>query len=219
MKVYLEQEILQENEHQAEENRARFGGVFVVNLIGSPGCGKTTLLEKTLTALKEEFRMAVIEGDIYTTKDARRIEACGVSVVQVNTAGGCHLSAEITAKAASNLNLGALDLLFIENVGNLVCPAEFDLGEDCKAAVLSIVEGDDKPAKYPLLFREAGVVVLNKCDLQPYTNFDMDSALADLRGLNASAPVFSLSAAKGEGLDPWFDWLRSAVAEKKGRQT
>lgn len=218
MKVHMEQEILQENEHQAEENRARFGDVLVVNLIGSPGCGKTTLLEKTLAALKGEFQMAVIEGDIYTTKDAQRIERCGVSVVQVNTAGGCHLSAEITAKAAADLDLSRLDILFIENVGNLVCPAEFDLGEDCKAAVLSIVEGDDKPAKYPLLFREAGVVVLNKCDLQPYTNFDTDSALADIRGLNAAAPVLQMSAARDEGLDPWYDWLRGAVAEKKTRR-
>lgn len=215
MKVYMEQEILQENARQAEDNRALFGKVLVVNLIGSPGCGKTTLLEKTLAALGKEFRMAVIEGDIYTTKDAQRIEACGVPVVQVNTAGGCHLSAEITARAAADLDLANLDILFIENVGNLVCPAEFDLGEDCKAAVLSVVEGDDKPAKYPLLFREAGVVVLNKCDLLPYTNFNMDSALADLRGLNEKAPVLQLSAAREEGLEPWYAWLRRAAAEKK----
>jgi hydrogenase nickel incorporation protein HypB len=215
MKVHMEQEILQENEHQAEQNRAVFGDVLVVNLIGSPGCGKTTLLEKTLAALQGEFRMAVIEGDIYTTKDAQRIETCGVSVVQVNTAGGCHLSAEITAKAAADLALDRLDILFIENVGNLVCPAEFDLGEDHKAAVLSVVEGDDKPAKYPLLFREAGVVLLNKCDLLPYTNFNMESALADIRGLNAAAPVLQLSAAKDEGLAAWYDWLRQAVAAKR----
>lgn len=215
MKVHMEQEILQENEHQAEQNREQFGRTLVVNLIGSPGCGKTTLLEKTLAALKDEFRMAVIEGDIYTTKDAQRIEACAVPVVQVNTAGGCHLSAEITAKAAADLDFSQVDILFIENVGNLVCPAEFDLGEDCKAAVLSIVEGDDKPAKYPLLFREAGVVLLNKCDLAPYTNFNMDSALADIRGLNASAPVFQLAAVREEGLDAWYDWLREAVRTKK----
>ena len=215
MKVHMEQEILQENAHQAEENRTQFGKTLVVNLIGSPGCGKTTLLEKTLAALQREYRMAVIEGDIYTTKDAQRIEVCGVPVVQVNTAGGCHLSAEITAKAAADLDLQNLDILFIENVGNLVCPAEFDLGEDCKAAVLSVVEGDDKPAKYPLLFREAGVVLLNKCDLLPYTNFNMDSALADIRGLNAEAPILQLAAAKEEGLGPWFAWLRAAAVKKR----
>lgn len=215
MKVYMEQEILQENVHQAEQNRLWFGKTLVVNLIGSPGCGKTILLEKTLSALREEFCMAVIEGDIYTTKDAQRIEACGAPVVQVNTAGGCHLSAEIIAKAAADLELDKMDILFIENVGNLVCPAEFDLGEDCKAAVLSIVEGDDKPAKYPLLFQEAGVVLLNKCDLSPYTNFNLESALADIRGLNTSAPVIQLAAVKGDGLGAWFDWLRISVAKKR----
>lgn len=215
MKVHMEQEILQENEHQAEQNRAQFGKTLVVNLIGSPGCGKTTLLEKTLAALKDEFRMAVIEGDIYTTRDAQRIEVCGVPVVQVNTAGGCHLSAEITSKAAADIDLSQVDILFIENVGNLVCPAEFDLGEDCKAAVLSVVEGDDKPAKYPLLFQEAGVVVLNKCDLLPYTNFNMESALADIKGLNGSAPILQLAAARDKGLEPWFAWLRERVAKKK----
>lgn len=218
MKIHMEQEILQENEHQAEQNRVQFGNVLVINLIGSPGCGKTTLLEKTLAALKNEYRMAVIEGDIYTTKDAQRIEVCGVPVVQVNTAGGCHLSAEITSKAAADLDLSQVDILFIENVGNLVCPAEFDLGEDCKAAVLSVVEGDDKPAKYPLLFQEAGVVLLNKCDLLPYTNFNMDSALEDIHGLNGTAPVLQLAAAREEGLEPWFIWLREAAEKKKSHK-
>lgn len=137
--------------------------------------------------------------------------------MQINTTGGCHLSAEITSKAACDLDLPHLDILFIENVGNLVCPAEFDLGEDCKAAVLSIAEGDDKPAKYPLLFQEAGVVILNKCDLAPYTNFNMESALSDIKGLNAEAAVLQIAAVKGEGMEPWLDWLRSAVKAKRGK--
>lgn len=215
MKVHMEQEILLENENQAKENRSLFGRTLVINLIGSPGCGKTTLLEKTLKALKDEFRMAVIEGDIYTTKDALRIEACSVPVVQINTAGGCHLSAAITSKAASDLDLPHIDILFIENVGNLVCPAEFDLGEDYKAAVLSVAEGDDKPAKYPLLFQEAGIVLLSKWDLLPYTNFDADSAAADIKGLNNEVPIVKISSVREEGMNLWFDWLRSA-AEKKG---
>ena len=211
MKVILEREILLENEHQAEQNRTRFGKTLVINLIGSPGCGKTTLLEKTIDVLSGELRMAVIEGDIYTTKDAERIENHGVPVVQINTAGGCHLSAEVISCAVEELNPAGIDILFIENVGNLVCPAEFDLGEDYKVAVLSIAEGDDKPAKYPLLFQEAGLVLLNKCDLLPYTNFNMNSALYDIRGLNPDAPIFQLSAMQNEGMTDWFNWLRNEV--------
>lgn len=215
MKVLLEQEILQENKNQAEENRASFSDALVINLIGSPGCGKTTILEKTIDALSGEFRMAIIEGDIYTAKDAQRIEKHGIPVVQVNTAGGCHLSAEITARAADQFCLEALDILIIENVGNLVCPAEFDLGEDYKIAVLSVVEGDDKPSKYPLLFQQAGMVLLNKCDLLPYTNFNIDSAVEDIRGLNVEAPIIQIAASKEEGLDSWYDWLRANVQKKK----
>ncbi len=216
MKVYMEQEILQENARQAEDNRALFGKTLVVNLIGSPGCGKTTLLEKTLAALGKEFRMAVIEGDIYTTKDAQRIEACGVPVVQVNTAGGCHLSAEITARAAADLDLANLDILFIENVGNLVCPVEFDCGEDAKIALLSVTEGDDKPEKYPLLFNRASAMVLNKIDLLPYVDFDVEVAARHARHLNADLALFEVSCRTGEGLEKWYSWLRQAAKAKKG---
>ena len=217
MKVILEREILLENEHQAEQNRARFGKTLVINIIGSPGCGKTTLLEKTIDVLSNELRMAVIEGDIYTTKDAERIENRGVPVVQINTAGGCHLSAEVISCAVEELNPAGtdIDILFIENVGNLVCPAEFDLGEDYKVAVLSIAEGDDKPAKYPLLFQEAGLVLLNKCDLLPYTNFNINSAMYDIRGLNPAAPIFHLSAVQNEGMEGWLSWLRYEVKKKE----
>ncbi|MGI6205928.1 MAG: hydrogenase nickel incorporation protein HypB [Anaerovoracaceae bacterium] len=217
MKVYLDQDILQENDNQADENRKLFDNTLVVNLIGSPGCGKTTLLEKTIESLKDEFRVAVIEGDIYTTKDAERIEKFGIPSVQINTAGGCHLSAEITSQAASDLDLNDIDILFIENVGNLVCPAEFDLGEDCKVAVLSVVEGDDKPAKYPLLFSEAGVVLLTKTDLLPYTNFNMESAKKDIVALNTDAPIYEMDVLKGIGMDEWLDWLRGKFRAKSGK--
>ncbi len=219
MKVYMEQDILQENDNQADENRDLFGGTLVINIIGSPGCGKTTLLEKTIEALKDEFRLAVIEGDIYTTRDAERIGKYNVPTVQVNTAGGCHLSAEITSQAASDFDLSDIDILIIENVGNLVCPAEFDLGEDCKVAVLSVVEGDDKPAKYPLLFSEAGVVLITKTDLLPYTNFDMESAKKDIRGLNADAPIYEMDVLHEKGLEQWLDWLREQCKAKSISKT
>ncbi len=215
MKIHMEQEILQENEDQARMNHEMFGNTLVLNLIGSPGCGKTTILEKTLDALAGEFRIGVIEGDIYTAKDAERIEKKNIPVVQCNTAGGCHLSAGITAKAAEDLPLADLDILFIENVGNLVCPAEFDLGEDAKIAVLSTVEGDDKPAKYPLLFQEAKAVILNKWDLMPYTNFDGDSAEHDISALNGDAPIIRMTAASGEGIERWLEWIRVQAAAKR----
>lgn len=217
MKVLMEQEILKENENQANENRKTFSNTLVVNMIGSPGCGKTTILERTLEALSDEFRMAVVEGDIYTTKDANRIEKYGIPVIQVNTAGGCHLSAEITAKAASDLDLSQIDILFIENVGNLVCPAEFDLGEDYKAAVLSTTEGEDKPAKYPLLFQKAGVALINKVDLLPYVNFDMDNAVHDIIGLNPEISVLKMTATTADGFNAWYDWLRNALKKKRGQ--
>jgi hydrogenase nickel incorporation protein HypB len=160
-----------------------------------------------------EMSMAVIEGDIYTTRDAERIEKKGVPVIQINTTGGCHLSAEAINEAVRGLDLPGLDLLIIENVGNLVCPAEFNLGEDHKIAVLSTVEGDDKPIKYPLLFQEAGLVIINKMDLLPYTSFDMLQAESDIRSLNRHAPVLKVSALDHTSLEPWYDWLREHVRQ------
>ena len=194
MKVVVKADILGRNESAAAENAALFArhGIYALNLLGSPGSGKTSLLEQTLKALGADLRMAVIEGDLFTSKDAARIEACGAPVVQINTSGG-----------------------IIENVGNLVCPAEFALGEDAKAVVLSITEGDDKPLKYPLIFKESAAALLNKVDILPYTNFDMASARADITALHPGIPVLPVSCRTGEGLADWYAWLRAQVETKR----
>ena len=217
MEVNVMQDILGKNDALAETMKAGFAArrIFVLNLMGSPGSGKTTLLEATLRALSSELRMAVIEGDLFTSKDADRIGACGVQVVQINTAGGCHLDAPMVEKALKSLDLDALDLIVIENVGNLVCPAEFALGEDAKAVVLSVTEGDDKPMKYPLMFKESAVALINKTDLLPFTNFDLRQAAEDIRTIHPGVEVFSVSATKGDGMEAWFDWLRAKVKAKK----
>ena len=178
MEIQVMEDILGKNDQLASENQMLFAkqGVFVLNLMGSPGSGKTSLLEKTMAALKDHLRMAVIEGDLFTSKDADRIAKYDVPVIQINTSGGCHLDAAMVQKVLKELDLENLDLLVVENVGNLVCPAEFNVGEDAKAVVLSITEGDDKPLKYPLIFKESAIAVLNKVDLLPYTNFDMAAA-------------------------------------------
>lgn len=216
LKVVMGQRLLRANEQVAAENRARFAaaGVLVVNLISSPGAGKTTLLERTLARLRDRFRIAVIEGDMYTVRDAQRIAGQGVEVVQINTAGVCHLNAPMVARALEELAADRYDLLFIENVGNLVCPAEFDLGEDLKVAVLSVTEGGDKPAKYPLVFRTARAVVISKGDLLPYTDFDLEAVVAELGALNKDLKVFVVSAKTGEGIGEWCKWLEEMAAEK-----
>ena len=205
--------ILGANDEIAAANRKLFAerGVVVMNLMGSPGSGKTTLLEQTLSKLVGKIRVAVIEGDLFTAKDAERIERLGVEVIQINTAGGCHLDAAMIQKACVSLNLDALDLLIVENVGNLVCPAEFDIGENFKAVVLSITEGDDKPLKYPLIFKESSATVLNKIDLLPFTNFDLQSARTDLTTLHPTIKIFETSCTKGTGLDDWTQWLLGKV--------
>ena len=217
MKVVVKADILGQNEATAAENAALFArhGIYALNLLGSPGCGKTSLLEQTLAALGGELRMAVIEGDLFTTKDAARIERCGAPVVQINTSGGCHLDAAMVAAALGQLDLAGIDLLVIENVGNLVCPAEFALGEDAKAVVLSIAEGDDKPLKYPLIFKESAAALLNKVDILPYTDFDVAAAERDITALHPGIPVLPVSCRTGEGLADWYAWLRAQVAAKK----
>lgn len=212
--------ILGENDRVAAENQAMFAkkGVYVLNLMGSPGAGKTSVLEKTMEHLAGKTRMAVIEGDLFTSRDAERIEKHGVPVIQINTAGGCHLDAPMVQKVAQKLTLDAVDLLIVENVGNLVCPAEFAVGEDDKAVVLSITEGDDKPMKYPLIFKESAIALLNKVDILPYCDFDMAAAKEDILTLHPGMKVMEISCTKGQGVAAWCDWLLAKVTDKKEQQ-
>lgn len=217
VQVRLESNLLGANELLARKNRNTFLhlGLLAVNLMSSPGSGKTTILEKTIEYLEGKLTLGVIEGDLYTDQDAQRIEQKGVQVVQINTAGACHLDAGMVGKAFEDLPNKELDLLFIENVGNLVCPAEFDLGEDFKAVVISTTEGNDKPLKYPLIFREARVILLNKIDLLPYTDFSLERFREDLAQLNPSAPIFLISGRSGEGIAQWNEWLLKEVRSKE----
>ena len=216
MKISVVKNILEANQRIAEENRQRFSvsGVLVMNLMSSPGAGKTSLLERTLQALKDEFRVGVIEGDIQSTYDAERIGRTGAPVVQINTGGACHLDSNMIQEALRNLDIKTLDLLFIENVGNLVCPAEFNLGEDFKAMILSVAEGDDKPLKYPLMFHESSVLLINKIDLLPFC--DCNPSLIEERALqiNPRLVIFRVSCRTGEGLDRWADWLRQQLRQR-----
>lgn len=215
MQIPVVRNVLEANEKLAQVVRERVRGILTLNLISSPGAGKTTLLERTLTDLSSEFKMAVIEGDLQTDNDARRVAATGVQAVQIDTDGGCHLDSKLVLQAMDHLDMEGLDILFIENVGNLVCPTEFDLGEDAKVGILSVTEGDDKPEKYPLLFNLAKALVLNKVDLLPYVNFDVERAVTFARRLNKDLPIFQVSCTKGEGLKDWYTWLRAQVKLKK----
>lgn len=217
MEIQVMEDILGKNDRLAAENQMLFAkqGVFVLNLMGSPGSGKTSLLEKTMAALKDDLRMAVIEGDLFTSKDADRIAKYGVPVIQINTSGGCHLDAAMVQKVLKELDLENLDLLIVENVGNLVCPAEFNVGEDAKAVVLSITEGDDKPLKYPLIFKESAIAILNKVDLLPYTNFDMNAAKKDITSIHPGISVLEVACCRDTGLELWYDWLKEKVVAKK----
>ena len=217
MEIQVMKNILGENDRVAAENQALFKEkkVYVLNLMGSPGSGKTSILEQTMEQLKDQLSMAVIEGDLFTSKDAERIERHGVPVIQINTTGGCHLDAPMVQKAASRLDLDNTDLLIVENVGNLVCPAEFAVGEDERAVILSITEGDDKPMKYPLIFKESAVAVLNKIDLLPYTNFNLEGAREDISTLHPGIDIIEASCTKKQGIAEWCDWLKSRVEKKK----
>ena len=217
MKISVVKNILEANQRIAEENRRRFSEnrLLVINLMSSPGAGKTSLLEKTIFALKDDFRVGVVEGDIQSTYDAERIGQTGAPVVQINTGGACHLDSNMVQEALRNLDIARLDLLFIENVGNLVCPAEFNLGEDLKAMILSVSEGDDKPLKYPLMFHESSVLLINKIDLLPYCECSPDLIEERARRINPNLTVFRVSCRTGEGLDSWTGWLRGKLQERK----
>lgn len=208
--VQIEQDILGKNNQYAQQNRRWFAeqGVLALNLVSSPGSGKTSLLVRTLTDLKDEFALSVIEGDQETANDADRIRATGVSAIQINTGKGCHLDAHMVGHALETLKPQAASVLFIENVGNLVCPAAFDLGEANKVAILSVTEGEDKPIKYPDMFHAAKLLLLNKIDLLPYLQFDVAKCIDYARRVNPDIQVLQVSATTGEGMEQWYQWLR-----------
>ena len=217
-RVAVLESILSENDRVADANRAELlgHGVWSVNVMSSPGAGKTTLLKRTLDALRDEVRIGVLEGDIATSLDADELDGRGAAISLVNTSAGfggeCHLDAVMVRSGLQRLPLGDLDLLFIENVGNLVCPAEFNVGESAKAMVYAVTEGEEKPLKYPVMFRAADVVVVNKVDLLPHLDFDLDAFYANLKAVNPEVTVIPVSARTGEGVDDWCRWLRTAIS-------
>ena len=205
--------ILDRNQNKANEvrNKLALKKVVMVNIISSPGAGKTTLLERTCEELCAKFRIGVIEGDITTDRDAQRLKKYNIPIVVINTEGGCHLDSHSISKALDSFELDNLDIMFVENVGNLICPSQFDLGETFKLAVVSTTEGDDKPGKYPMLFREARAVILNKIDLIPYTNFKIDFFRSDLQKINAQVPILEISCIRGDGLNEWYKWIGDQI--------
>ena len=214
--IRIEEDLLAKNKRLAADNRQLFASnhLLVLNLVSAPGSGKTSILEQTLADLKGELNFSVLEGDQQTTNDADRIAATGVPVKQINTGAGCHLDAHMVGHGVESFDLVETDILMIENVGNLVCPASFDLGEDHKVAVLSITEGEDKPVKYPLMFRECEAALLNKIDLLPYLDFDKQKAIDFIHQVHPQMPVFEISAKTGEGFDAWIEWLKNKIRQK-----
>jgi hydrogenase nickel incorporation protein HypB len=213
--VEVEQDILGANNKLAERNRGYFEAknIFVLNLVSSPGSGKTTILERTLADLKDEMPISVIEGDQQTFNDANRIQALNIPVVQINTGQGCHLDSDMVHRAVKELNPKENSLMMIENVGNLVCPALFDLGENKRVVIISVTEGDDKPIKYPDMFLSSDVCIINKTDLLPYVNFDVKKAKDYALRVNHHLEFIEVSATKGDGMDQWYDWLRKNMSQ------
>lgn len=209
--VTIERKVLQKNDELAQQNRTLFEekGIFAINLVSSPGSGKTSLLERTLEQLKDKISVAVVEGDVQTDLDAQRVAKFGVSVVQIVTNGGCHLDAKLVQDALSSIELKGVNILVIENVGNLVCPAGYDLGEAMKVVIASTTEGDDKPLKYPAMFRNASVLIINKVDLLPYVNCNLAELKKNALRINPNLMVFETSCTTGSGITEWSDWLLS----------
>jgi len=218
MKINVVKNVLDANNRIALENRALFDekNIFVINLMSSPGAGKTTLVEETIKALKDTFSIAVIEGDIQDTYDADRIAKFDIPVVQINTGGACHIDLNMNRETFPCFNLDEIDFIINENVGNLVCPAEFSIGENIKVMILSTPEGADKPMKYPLMFKESTALIINKTDLMPYVNFDMEKAVKDSMSINPDLNIFKVSCKTGEGLDKWVSWMTSQIERFKG---
>jgi hydrogenase nickel incorporation protein HypB len=219
MKVTVVKNVLDANARIAAENRKLFDEkkIYVINLMSSPGAGKTSLVEKTIMALRDRYRIAVIEGDIQDTYDADRVAALGIPAVQINTGGACHIDGNMIREALPALDLNKIDLLISENVGNLVCPAEFKIGENAKVMILSTPEGADKPAKYPLMFQESAVMIINKIDLTPYVDFDLEKARRDALTLNRKLQIFEVSCKTGLGLENWVQWLAGEIEAFRNR--
>ncbi len=213
MEIKIMKNILDRNQNMADEVRKimKEKKVLMVNIISSPGAGKTTLLERTCQELSANFRIGIIEGDITTDRDAQRLKKYDIPIVVINTEGGCHLDSHSISKTLEAFDLDNIDVLFVENVGNLICPSQFDLGETFKLAIVSTTEGDDKPAKYPMLFREAKAVLMNKIDLIPYTNFNTVNFKTDMRKLNPKIPILEISCTRGDGLKEWYNWISDEI--------
>jgi hydrogenase nickel incorporation protein HypB len=220
VEIDLSKPILDRNERLAAENRARFdaAGVFVLDLMASPGAGKTSTILATIAALRDRYRIAVIEGDIASKVDAEKVKAHGIPAVQINTGGACHLESDMIKRAVDALPLEDLDLIIIENVGNLVCPTDFNLGENAKVMILSVPEGHDKPYKYPGIFQVSEAVILNKVDTMPYFDFDEEEFTGVVKSLNPNAPIFRIAATKGDGVAEWADWLAARIDAAKAAQ-
>lgn len=220
-RVEVAERILSANDRLAEENRARLdsAGLFSLNLMASPGAGKTSLIERSVRALAGKLRLAVIDGDIATSLDADRAAAAGARAIQINTGGECHLDAVMLKGALAQIDLTVVDLLIVENVGNLVCPASFRLGTHASVLIASIPEGDDKPYKYPGMYRGVDALVINKIDLLPYVPFDMEYFRRGVESLNPGVVTFPLSCRTGEGLGPWIDWVVQKTLAHRGRRT
>ena len=216
--VTIQEEILKDNNEMSKMLRARYAEskTFVVNLMSSPGAGKTSTIIETVKRLGDDISAAVIEGDVTSTVDAEKMDAVGIPVVQINTGGSCHIDSAMIEQTLDTFDATPFDLVIVENVGNLVCPAEFEVGEDVRVMILSVPEGHDKPKKYPLMFTETEACILNKVDLMPYTDFDMNEFEKSVKSLNPNTSIFPVSMKTGEGLDPWVAWLKERILAKKG---